>query len=127
MIRVTQNLRQKRKIKALPCFTRLRGHDMGDQFGQELLRGTLAPLALPVPSPCECPQATAWPSRARPRALATENGSVRPDWLPRPPAATVPPAFVALHRASTPPARSRSTGIAVSRTTGDSVRQSDTT
>jgi hypothetical protein len=41
MISVASHLRQKRKIKAIPCFTRLRGHYMGDQFGQELFRGTL--------------------------------------------------------------------------------------
>jgi len=41
MISVASILRQKRKIKAVPCLTRLRGHYMGDQFGQELCRGTL--------------------------------------------------------------------------------------
>src|SRR5260221_8758482 len=41
MITVASKLRQKRKIKAVPCFTRLHGHYMGDQFGQELCRGTL--------------------------------------------------------------------------------------
>jgi hypothetical protein len=40
MICVAYNLRQKRKIQAMPCFRRLCGHDMGDQFGQVLLRGT---------------------------------------------------------------------------------------
>ena len=42
MICVAQNLRQKRKIKAIPSFTHLRGHYMDDQFGQELCRGTIA-------------------------------------------------------------------------------------
>src|SRR4051812_9793461 len=36
-----------RKIKAIPCFTRLCGHYMGDQFGLQLCPGTITNSVAP--------------------------------------------------------------------------------
>src|SRR5579871_4253710 len=86
----------------------------------------LAPRSPVGPSPYESPRAIAWPPRPRPREPATESDSAQIRWVLRPLARAALATFVAPHRASIPTVRSRSTGIAVSRSSGDSVRQSDT-